>query len=189
MFSSLVRSDFRKLRSINSPPVYLAHSLRFIEIMRHRSGPRIWIWAALSVQLLGLAFDAVWHGLLNPDFEAVTVDQMVRHLSTVHLPLYIGVLSVLVSTAWALIDGMRRSKIGVALPVAFAGALVSTAGEVWHAYIHLQLSTHSGAIAGITSSFGFILVAIALWLAGRDDRRGLRTTPMSGAGHDRSTSA
>ena len=98
LFSSLVRSDFRKLRSINSPPVYLAHSLRFIEIMRHRSGPRIWIWAALSVQLLGLAFDAVWYGLLNLDFEAVIVDQMVRHLSTVHLPLYIGVLSVLVST-------------------------------------------------------------------------------------------
>jgi hypothetical protein len=92
-------------------------------------GPRIWIWAALSVQLFGLAFDAVWHGLLNPNFEARTVDQMVRHLSTVHLPLYIGVLSVLVSTAWALIDQMSRSRIGVALPVAFAGALVSTAGR------------------------------------------------------------
>ena len=88
--------------------------------MRHRSGPRMWIWAALSVQLFGLAFDAVWHGLLNPDFEAVTVDQMVRHLSTVHLPLYIGVLSLLVTTTWALIDQIRRSNIGAALPVAFA---------------------------------------------------------------------
>ena len=37
-----------------------------------RSDPRTWIWAALTLQLLGLAFDAVWHGLLNPDFEAVT---------------------------------------------------------------------------------------------------------------------
>ncbi len=74
-----------------------------LQNMRHRSGLRIWIWAALAVQLVGLAFDAVWHGLLNPDFEAVTVDQMVRHLITVYLPLYIGVLSVLVSTAWALV--------------------------------------------------------------------------------------
>jgi hypothetical protein len=47
---------------------------RALQNMRHRSGPRIWIWAALTVQLFGLAFDAVWHGLLNPDFEAVTVD-------------------------------------------------------------------------------------------------------------------
>lgn len=67
--------------------------------MKHRSGPLKWIWAALSVQLFGLAFDAVWHGLLNPDFEAVTVAEMVTHLSTVHLPIYIGVLSVLVTTA------------------------------------------------------------------------------------------
>jgi len=126
--------------------------------------------------------------LLNPDFEAVTVDQMVRHLSTVHLPLYIGVLSVFVSTAWALIDQMRRSKIGITLPVAFAGALVSTAGEIWHAYTHLQLSTHSGPIAGMTSFFGFIVVVTALWLEERHDRRGARSTPISGVGHDRSTS-
>jgi FtsH-binding integral membrane protein len=159
-----------------------------LQNMRHRSGPRIWIWSALAVQLVGLAFDAVWHGLLNPDFEAVTVDQMVRHLSTVHLPLYIGVLSVFVSTAWALIDQMRRSKIGVTLPVAFAGALVSTAGEIWHAYTHLQLSTHSGPIAGMTSFFGFIVVVTALWLEERHDRRGARSTPISGVGHDRSTS-
>lgn len=121
---------------------------RTLQKMRHRSGPRMWIWAALTVQLFGLVFDAVWHGLLNPDFEAATISQMVTHLSTVHLPIYIGVLSVLVSTAWALVDQMRRSKIGVALPVAFAGALVSTAGESWHAYTHLQLSTHSGPASG-----------------------------------------
>jgi hypothetical protein len=124
----------------------------------------------LTVQLLGLAFDAVWHGLLNPDFEAVTVGEMVTHLSTVHLPIYIGVLSVLVATAWALVDQMRRSKVGVALPLAFAGALVSTAGEAWHAYTHLQLSTHSGPIAGMTAVFGFIVVITALWLEERHDR-------------------
>jgi hypothetical protein len=135
------------------------------------SGPRMWIWAALTVQLFGLVFDAVWHGLLNPDFEAATISQMVTHLSTVHLPIYIGVLSVLVSTAWALVDQMRRSKIGVALPVAFSGAIISTAGEIWHAYTHLQLSTHSGPIAGTISFFGLIVVISALWLAARHDRR------------------
>jgi hypothetical protein len=84
----------------------------------------------LTVQLFGLAFDAVWHGLLNPDFEAATVGEMVDHLFTVHLPIYIGVLSVLVATAWALVDQIRRSKVGIALPAAFAGALVSAAGEI-----------------------------------------------------------
>jgi hypothetical protein len=142
-----------------------------VQNIGHRSGSLKWIWAALAVQLGGLAFDAVWHGLLNPDFEARTIDEMVSHLSTVHLPIYIGVLSVLVTTAWALVDQIRRSKIGIALPIAFAGALISTAGEIWHAYTHLQLSTHSGAIAGITSSFGFIVVVTALWLAGRHNRR------------------
>jgi heme/copper-type cytochrome/quinol oxidase subunit 2 len=143
-----------------------------VQNIRHRSGSLKWIWAALAVQLGGLAYDAVWHGLLNPDFEARTVDEMVDHLVTVHLPIYVGVLSVLVTTAWALVDQIRRSKISVALPVAFAGALVSTAGEIWHAYSHLQLSTHSGPIAGITAVFGFIVVVTALWLVEHQDRRG-----------------
>ena len=149
---------------------------RMLHNKKHRSGPRIWIlwiWAALTVQLFGLAFDAAWHGLLNPDFKAETVAQMVTHLSTVHLVIYIGVLSVLVSTAWALVHQIRRSKIGgVALPVAFAGALVSAGGEIWHAYTHLQLSTHSGPITGITAVFGLLVVVTALWLAGYHERRG-----------------
>jgi hypothetical protein len=123
------------------------------------------------VQVCGLAFDAVWHGFLNPDFKAVTVDQMVAHLSTVHLPIYIGVVSVLLTTTWALVDQMRRSKSGLALPLAFAGALVSTAGEAWHAYTHLQLSTHSGPVAAATSLFGLMVVITALGLAERHDRR------------------
>ena len=143
-----------------------------VQNIRHQSGALKWIWAALAVQLCGLAYDAVWHGLLHPEFEAKTVDEMVSHLTTVHLPIYIGVLSVLVTTARALIDQIGRSKTGVALPVAFAGALVSTAGEIWHAYTHLQLSTHSGPIAGMTAVFGFIVVVTALLLAGRSDRRG-----------------
>ena len=136
-----------------------------------RSDPRTWIWTSLTLQLFGLAFDAVWHGLLNPNFEAVTAAQMVNHLSTVHLPIYIGVLSVFVSTAWAVVDQMRRSKINLAILVAFTGAVLSTAGEIWHAYTHLQLSTHSGAIAGSTSSLGFTVVVIALWLASRRGRQ------------------
>ena len=146
-----------------------------------RSDPRTWIWAALTLQLFGLAFDAVWHGLLNPDFEAITFDQMVTHLSTVHLPIYIGVLSVFVSTAWAVVDQIRRPNINRALLVAFAGAVLSTAGKIWHAYTHLQLSTHSGAIAGSMSSLGFIVVVIALWLARHGGRRNARRISMSDA--------
>jgi len=66
---------------------------------------------------------------------------------------------------------MRRSKIGIALPIAFAGAFVSTAGEVWHAYTHLQLSAHSGAIAGTTAVLGLIVVVVALWIERHHDRR------------------
>ena len=135
--------------------------------------PRRWIWTAVAIQVLGLAFDAVWHGLLHPGFEAVTVHQMVVHLGTVHLPIYIGVVSVLLTTAWALVDRMRRSPTDVASPVAFAGAVVSTAGEGWHAYGHLQLSTHTGPMAEATAGFGLVVVVLALWLdGGRDRQRG-----------------
>ena len=46
-------------------------------------------------------------------------------------------------------------------------------GEVWHAYSYLQLSTHSGAIAGITAIFGLVVVVTALLLEERRDRRGV----------------
>jgi hypothetical protein len=45
------------------------------------------------------------------------------------------------------------------------------AGEAWHAYTHLQLSTHSGPIAGATAFVGFIVVVTALWLTGRHEQR------------------
>jgi hypothetical protein len=138
--------------------------------MSHRRTPRTFIWVALGIQFAGLLFDYAWHGL-NPDFKAVTVREMSTHLSTVHLPIYIGVLSVLVTTTWALIGQMRQSQSGIALPVACVGALVAAAGEAWHAYTHLQLSTHSGPIAGTTAFVGFIVVVTALWLAGRHERR------------------
>jgi hypothetical protein len=88
--------------------------------MSIRRTSRTAIWVALAVQLAGLLFDVVWHAL-HPTFEAVTVREMVNHLSTVHLPIYLGALGVLVTTAWALVDQRRRRRRGIALPVAFMG--------------------------------------------------------------------
>jgi hypothetical protein len=124
--------------------------------------PRNLIWAALGVELAGQAFDIAWHAL-NPDFNATTVREMAWHLGTVHFPIYAGVACVLFATARALVDGIRRSRVGVALPIAFIGALVSAGGESWHAYEHLQLSTHAGPIAAAVSFGGFVVVVAALW--------------------------
>jgi uncharacterized BrkB/YihY/UPF0761 family membrane protein len=138
--------------------------------MSRRGKSRILIWTALGVQLAGLVVDIVWHAL-HSDFEAVTTEQMLVHLGTVHIPIYVGVLCVLLTTAWALIDQARRPPIGAAFPVAFVGALVSTLGEVWHAYRHLQLDTHGAPIAGAVSFAGFLVVAAAMWASARRDRR------------------
>jgi hypothetical protein len=131
--------------------------------------PRNLIWAALGVELAGQAFDIAWHAL-NPAFNATTVREMAWHLGTVHFPIYAGVACVLLATVWALLDGIRRSRIGVALPIAFVGALVSAGGESWHAYEHLQLSTHAGPIAAAISFGGFIVVVAALWSSRRGER-------------------
>jgi len=96
---------------------------------------------------------------------------MVRHLGTVHLPLYIGAVSVLVSTSRALLRQIRRSATGSALPVAVAGAMLSTAAEAWHAYAHLRLDTHSAPIAGVLSVIGFLVVVIAMALSRGGQRR------------------
>jgi hypothetical protein len=69
---------------------------------------------------------------------------MIRHLGTVHLPLYIGAASVLAAIVLALRRRRGRSGPGVALPIAAAGAVLSVAAEAWHAYSHLRLDTHSG---------------------------------------------
>ena len=129
----------------------------------------MFVWAALAIQFVGLVFDYAWHAL-NPDFDPVILREMVIHLSSVHLPLYIGVLAVLLTTLWALIAQVRQSRTGIALPVALLGALVAAAGEGWHAYTHLQLSTHSAAIAGTTALLGFIVVVTAVWQAGSHER-------------------
>jgi FtsH-binding integral membrane protein len=130
------------------------------------------VWVAVAVQVVGVGFDAVWHGVLNPVFEAATVEEMARHLATVHLPIYVGVTAVFVATGWALVERWWREGPGVALPVAFAGALLALVGEVWHAYTHLQLSTHAGPIAGVTALLGLTTVVVAVWLAGHRQQRG-----------------
>jgi hypothetical protein len=132
---------------------------------------RTWIWASLIVQGLGYVYDAVWHGLLNPGFEPTTAADMMRHLLTVHLPLYIGAASLLASTSVVLLRHLRRSHVGRALPAAFAGALVSAGAEGWHAASHLRLDTHGGPIAGTLSFIGFLVVLVALSLSSRRRRR------------------
>jgi hypothetical protein len=146
--------------------------------MRSPRTARRWIWAALGLQLIGLAYDAIWHGLLHPGIEPQTRQEMIAHLTTVHLPLYIGVLSVFVTTVWALTQGMReRGGFGgkrygsPQLFVALAGALLSVIGEAWHAVTHLRLDTHSAPVAGSLSPLGFVLVAAAVWRAGRRSAR------------------
>lgn len=138
--------------------------------MSRRRSSRMLIWAALAVQLAGLIVDIAWHAL-HSDFEARTVEQMAVHLGTIHIPIYVGVLCVLLATAWALIDQARRPPIGAAFPVAFMGALISTGGEVWHAYLHLRLDTRGGPVAAAISFGGFLVVVAAMWLSGRQDRR------------------
>lgn len=128
---------------------------------------RTWVWASLILQALGYGFDAVWHGLLYPGVEPTTTGDMVGHLGTVHLPLYIGAASVLVSTSRALLDQRRRSAPGRMLPIAVAGAVLSAGAEAWHAFSHLRLDTHSAPIAGILSAIGFLVVVIAMWLSRR----------------------
>ena len=106
---------------------------------------RSWIKVALIVQVLGYVFDAVWHGLIQPGVEPETFQEMTRHLLTVHAPLYVGALAVLITMGMALVRA-GRTRIGMA--IAFGGAVVSAAAEAWHAYSHLQMDTHLGPIAG-----------------------------------------
>jgi hypothetical protein len=121
-----------------------------------------WVWASLALQLVGYVYDAAWHGLLNPGVEPQTVGEMTWHLGTVHLPLYVGAASVLVSTSSALVRRIGRAPIGVAVPVAVAGAWLSAGAEAWHAAAHLRLDTHSAPIAGMLSFIGFLAAVLAM---------------------------
>jgi hypothetical protein len=134
---------------------------------------RAWIWAALALQLAGLVFDLVWHGLLHPGVEPTTFADMLAHLATVHLLLYVGVVSVLITTGWALLEGRSGSAL------AFAGAVVSTAAEAWHASIHLRLSTRGGPVAEGVAMIGFVVTVIAVWTGGRREPPRLRAVRRS----------
>ena len=135
--------------------------------MRNSRTARASVWAALALQFAGLIYDGLWHGLLHPGAEPTTFADMRAHLASVHLVIYLGVLSVLITTGWALLE--RRSWA----VVAFAGAVLSTVGEAWHASIHLRLSTHGGPIAEGVATIGFVIVALALWVGGRRERHRL----------------
>src|SRR5262245_56699068 len=134
---------------------------RIVAVMNRTAAPRTWVWTSLLVQGLGYAFDAVWHGVLRPGVEPTTFEAMLHHLVTVHLVLYVGAASVLLSTAMLL---GRRGR-GAAL--AFAGAGLSAGAEAWHAYSHLQLDTHAGPIAGTLSFVGFVVVLATMALTRR----------------------
>jgi hypothetical protein len=129
---------------------------------------RRWIWIAIIIQLVGYVVDVLWHGVLRPGVEPTTVGEMTHHLLTVHLPLYLGALSVLVVTGVALV---RRALPGVAPVIAFCGAVVSAGAEAWHAYSHLQLDTQHAPIAGSLSALGFLVVIVAMTMSGRRRRR------------------
>jgi hypothetical protein len=155
----------------------MLHGGWILEVDMNDHSMRRWIWASVIVQFLGYVVDAVWHGLLNPGVEPTTVGEMARHLGTVHLPLYIGAASVLVSTSGALLRQRRRSSTGIALPIAFAGAVLSAGAEAWHAYSHLRLDTHSAPVAGTLSVLGFVVVVIGMSVSSWERRRrAARTT-------------
>jgi hypothetical protein len=135
---------------------------------------RSWIWAAVIVEIIGLAIDAAWHGVLSREVEPRTHGEMARHLLSVHLLLYVGVAWLVVSTAWALVERARRSGIGLALPVALAGAAVQLGGEVWHAYSHLQFRPNPvPELAG----FAGLAVAIAATVVSARGARGIAMEP------------
>lgn len=118
-----------------------------------RERGRTLIWAAVIVEIIGLGIDAVWHGLLGSEVEPQTRREMLRHLATVHLVLYGGVVMLVVATGWA----ARHSGGGRALAIAFAGAAVQLVGEVWHAASHLQ-----GQPNPFPELAGFVGLAVAI---------------------------
>lgn len=83
---------------------------------------------------------------------------MFRHLSTVHLPLYVGIASVLIFTTAALVRDIKRPTSGIGLPIAFAGSLLSAGAAAWNAYSQLRRDGHGAPVVGIVSFTGFLAV-------------------------------
>jgi hypothetical protein len=140
---------------------------------------RLWIWAALGLQLVGYIVDFVWHGLATPDAEPATRRDMIRHLISVHAPLYVGAAAVLIAMLRAMAHRARRSAaperphalaLG-ALTVALAGAVLSVGAEAWHAWSHLHLDTEHAPVAGVLSLVGYLVATIATIVGGQRARR------------------
>lgn len=140
-----------------------------------RQRGRSWIWGAVIVEIIGLSIDAVWHGVRSADAEPRTRREMLRHLLTVHLVLYLCVALLFVSTAWALVERARRSGTGVALPVAFVGAAVQLGGDVWHAYSHLQMRPNP--LPELAGFVGLTVVIAATAAASARGARGIAMGP------------
>jgi len=56
--------------------------------------------------------------------------------------------------------GMLATRL--AIPIAFAGAVIQVVGEIWHAYSHLQLSAHVFPLTYALSFVGMLIVLGAL---------------------------
>jgi hypothetical protein len=113
----------------------------------------------------------VWHGLLNPGFEPTSPREMARHLVTVHLPLYAGVVGLFASLVVVVIR--RRATAERVLWVALAGAGLQLAGEGWHAWTHLALAPDP-VVPGIVGAAGFAIALVGLGLAWHRRRRATR---------------
>lgn len=140
---------------------------------------RLWIWAALGLQLVGYIVDFAWHGLVAPDAEPATRRDMIRHLISVHALLYVGAACVLITILRAMAHRARRSvtpgrphalALG-SLTVALAGAVLSVGAEGWHAWSHLHLDTEHAPVAGALSLAGYLLATIATIVGGQRARR------------------
>jgi len=124
------------------------------------------IWASVVLELVGLGVDALWHGLLHPEFEGTSRGEMARHLLGVHLLLYLGVLALLAATLSSLIARARDGRVGLAIAAMVAGAVAQTTGEVWHAYSHLALRPNP--TPELLGFIGLAAVVVAL-VASRGD--------------------
>jgi hypothetical protein len=142
-----------------------------------------WVWTFVGVQAAGVVVDAIWHGWLHPEFEPQSVAETVRHLATVHLLLYLGVLGLCGVTAAAVFGPLRRNGAGLAPPIAFTGALLQLGGEIWHASVHLQL--RPSPVPELIGFGGLALVIGATVAASHGARRGTADAARIGSGAPR----
>jgi hypothetical protein len=111
----------------------------------------------------------LWHGLLNPGFEATSLGEMAVHLLTVHLPLYVGVVGLFAAIMAALV----RDRHGTGLWVALGGSAIQVVGEGWHAWTHPALAPDP-VVPAMLGLGGFAAAIIALGLEWHRRHRALR---------------